>query len=428
MKTIKSSVRAASACLFILLAFSLLFHYYGYQNTWRLCSVPALETHFADTLAITQAAETYARGGDPLTFNPHDPEQMQIIYPALNWQVLNFMGINRSHTTGVALAFIIAFLTGVSLILPNARAATIALVMAAVVSPAALLGAERGNLDLLLFFLVSCSIVAARRVPFLSASFALLGFALKLFPIFGCAVLLRLGKTTFFRYLAILVLALAAYTFLTFSDLVKILANAPVGINGAYGLNVFWMGLESAVPALGVYARILSYLLLALVFGCTISALFRNDGPTEKSGDTPCLDAFRAGAAIYIGTFLLGSNFDYKLIFLIFTIPQLASWAKSSARTLSIISQLTLFGLFLSLYYWVFMIRVAPLLPQGKAIVFILDEMYNWGVFSTLLYLLLWSAPAWVKEVAQKTGPAIGQLASVFTRKTGRSAAPGLRP
>ena len=40
------------------------------------------------------------------------------------------------------------------------------------------------------------------------------------------------------------------------------------------------------------------------------------------------LDAFWAGAAIYVGTYVFSSNFDYRLVFLLLCVPQLCAWRR----------------------------------------------------------------------------------------------------
>jgi hypothetical protein len=53
--------------------------------------------------------------------------------------------------------------------------------------------------------------------------------------------------------------------------------------------------------------------------------------PGAGPADPPALRAllgFRAGALIYIGTFLAGSSFDYRQCFLLLTLPQLFAWRR----------------------------------------------------------------------------------------------------
>ena len=384
----------------LVLFFLALFGFYGRVPTWQVCCVPALPTAFYDTFALGRASETFALGGDPLIITPAIPNQIPINYPALNWQIFHLLGIDSSHTFGVAISFILLFLSGVCLILPDIKNGTLALVLLALASPATLLCIERGNTDLLLFFLVALSLVAMRKTPFVSVAITGLGFLLKLFPVFSYAVLIRLAPKRFIRYFLFLGLSLSLYAVATASDLTKILSNTPQGINGSYGFKVLSMGVASVAPEFGTIARTISYLLLLLVIAFATTALLKNEVSDMDLGNTLNGDAFRAGASIYTGTFLLGTNFDYKLIFLIFTIPQLVCWSQKPSTRKATLALTTLVLLFVSLFYWGLMIRVAPYLPIGKHLVFLFDEICNWCLFALLAYFLVWSMPEWIRRLA----------------------------
>ena len=62
---------------------------------------------------------------------------------------------------------------------------------ALLLSPAVLLGVERGNVDLLMFALVALGIGLVRRSPWGGRAPIVLAGALKLFPTFGLAVMVR---------------------------------------------------------------------------------------------------------------------------------------------------------------------------------------------------------------------------------------------
>jgi len=113
---------------------------------------------FADLRVITHGADAVAMGMDPLINNPGDPWGRPLNYPRI-WQSLYSIGINKSHTVGLGVGIILCFLAGVVMVLPNVSNKTIALVIGALVSPAILLGVERGNIDLFIFFLAALTIV-----------------------------------------------------------------------------------------------------------------------------------------------------------------------------------------------------------------------------------------------------------------------------
>jgi hypothetical protein len=44
------------------------------------------------------------------------------------------------------------------------------------------------------------------------------------------------------------------------------------------------------------------------------------------------LDLFWAGACVYVGTYVLARNYDYRLVFCLLTIPQLCRWSAARSK------------------------------------------------------------------------------------------------
>jgi len=152
------------------------------------------------------------------------------------------------------------------------------------------------------------------------------------------------------------------------------------------------------------------------LFGLFFSALFRKSSTVENQSDGVMLDAYRVGSAIYLGTFLLGNNWDYRLIFLILTLPQLICWVRYSPE-LACFSKLTIIAILVSFWHMV-IVKLFLLLPHGYRYALLLDEFANWFVFSVLGYLLFLSAPAWVKEFSREW------LSKVFRKPSATGAIP----
>lgn len=374
------------------LIFAALFRLYGYDNTCRLWNIPIYESSlFGDIRTVIVGAEELSKGGDLQAWGK------AVNYPRV-WQGFYFLGINQSHTTIVGIGLILLFLIGVCLFLPNASNTTVFAVLFALLSPAALLGIERANSDLFLFFLVSVAVVAAQRSYLLSTLAILSGFALKFFPIFGLSVLLKAKKQEFILYAFIALIFVGCYALFTFQDILLI-AKYQMECRIGFGMGVFVRILGDHSVNLGRAAKGLSYLLVILscIFGS--SALRRNDNlPGRKENDI-YLSAFRAGASIYIGMFLMTPSMPYKLIFLILTIPQLVLWAKHSAANISILSRSAIIAIFISMWSLVIS-RILGSCPWY--IEFTLRAMPSWLVFFCFMYLMFWSMPEWVKEVVQK--------------------------
>lgn len=409
----KSRKRVIAILGIITSLFIILLVLYGYDNTWRLWNIPTMSPHFADIRTITHGAESYAQGLDPMIENPGDPWHRRMNYPRI-WQSLYFLGINHTHTTIIGLIIIFSFLVGICLILPNANNKVIIMVFSAVLSPAVLLGIERGNTDLFMFFLVSVAVLTVGRSYILSTFFIMTGFLLKLYPIFGVALLLKAERKKFVLYISIILAFCFLYAYASLPDLVQINSGTPKSIVLSYGMNVFWMGLSTINQNLGFYARLLSYFLVLLIFLTSFSAAILNRKVSalvsydNKYLDS-YLDSFRVGSAIYIGTFLLGNNFDYRLMFLIFVIPQLIFWSERPIDRVTVISKIVLLNIYISLWY-LMIFKIMIFVPYGNSAGYVfagyvLDEMSNWIVFSGLVYLFFLSLPTWAMKFAQNLSP-----------------------
>jgi hypothetical protein len=105
------------------------------------------------------------------------------------------------------------------------------------------------------------------------------------------------------------------------------------------------------------------------------------------------------GAACYVGTFVLENNFDYRLIFLIFVLPQLLAWAGDASSGRSGVARVALAGIYVAL--WSMLIdRAAQAWLGGPWIGFLISEAAEWTVFCTLLQLVLATAPEWLGQTA----------------------------
>ena len=161
------------------------------------------------------------------------------------------------------------------------------------------------------------------------------------------------------------------------------------------------MKVEIVNPALGIFAKIIFYMIAIAIILFAITAIFRKDFNSEEKSATKYLDSFRAGTAIYLGTFFLGNNYDYRLIFLIFAIPQLVQWIKYPVKNIAVSSKVILTFIFFSLWYLIIADFIRSL-PNGIYYSFALKHFSHWIVFSGLFYLFFWSMPEWPKSHVQK--------------------------
>ncbi|MFN3308989.1 MAG: hypothetical protein ACK44E_07245, partial [Anaerolineales bacterium] len=199
------------------------------------------------------------------------------------------------------------------------------------------------------------------------------------------------------------------YVWVNFGEISRISEATPHSYNLSYGVSVLPQRLErSPYSHYAAAARVLTGITAAvlILFGVWFS---RKIKLTSSYAPARYLDAFRAGSAIYIGTFFLGSNFDYRLVFLLLTIPQLIQWAQERRVLVRHLAQITLAALYLSLWHRMMLRGLEWLLPKdfpgsfSRALAFFPDEIANWLLFAGLIFLFFGSLPAWLSIRAKTT-------------------------
>jgi len=400
-----------SSCVMLGLSFLV----YGYDNTWRLWNIPTMNPYFADARVITSASESRAMGYDPLQQNPADIMWRRMNYPRI-WMTLCPANVGQRHTLYFGLTFIALFLVGIV-----AYAAGIVdylsaqLVLFGVFSPAVMLGVERANSDLLIFFLAAVAILLLSRNSILSKVVGFgsicVAFVLKLFPIFAFVYLLKHKRSALITLGLVVVVLGAIYTAITYDDLVLVRRGTPKSKTLSYGINVAWMKAQQYNPRLGGTIKNVSYVAVCIGFlASAMGYLAERRGYDAATGrnDRKRIDAFRVGSGIYIGTFLLGNNWDYRLMFLLFTLPQLALWAKSAGPAVAWFARIVIGAMLVSMWHLSFN-WVLGFVPAGIEIAFVLDELADWTVFLGLAYLITCSAPDWLRRGATDPAPLTGR-------------------
>jgi hypothetical protein len=225
-----------------------------------------------------------------------------------------------------------AFATAATLLfLFNARTwISAALIFFAVLSPAVLFAVERGNIDQIIFFLLVFGLVLIDRQrenlrPFLKGFLFILLTVLKIYPIATVAVFVRNRKGIL---TAVLTAALSLTTLLlTAGDrLAKIFENTPRDSLMTFGAIPFFLSINSptfhhVVPMIQTHYNGASFGAIFLGVLATLGGaafggrLDRFLPPIDRESTRGNIAI--AGLAIFCFTFILGSNYDYRLIFLL---------------------------------------------------------------------------------------------------------------
>lgn len=387
-RTIKSKGNVLAGIALCLALFGGLVSLQGYKKTWEIWNIPVSTLSFFDLRVITAGAKTYAEGHDPMLDNPYDISGRKLNYPRI-WQALYPLGLGADDAGWLGVLSDALFLAGVVVAMPPLRNVGVAWLLAALVSPAVMLALERGNTDLLVFFLLALALVI-RRTGW-SLAVILFAFVLKLFPL--VAVIMVLGRKRSTAGKVFLFAAGFALLYLLFSlnDLLLIGANTPSDTWLSYGHNVLWMKVSETSPVAGSALRFGTHAVMAGGLLAAGLVWLRRSSRGKVQEGLP-LDAFRVGAACYVGTFLLGNNFNYRLMFLLFTLPQLLAWAANGEARC--VARVALAGIYFSLWSMV-VDRWLQGLPGGVWCGLAVSEAAHWAAFGALLHLLCRTLPGW---------------------------------
>lgn len=380
-----------------------------YPKSWRQSSfiyplVSKMLPPFADMRVITAGAECIRLGYDVLMENPCDPWQRLMNYPRI-WSIFAFWGINQSHTVVLGilcglLFFVLTFVTIERLNYLESLFYTLILC-----SPSVMLAVERGNNDLIIFILLALCLLVIKGKNLIWRSFGyvliLLSAILKLYPIFALTSSLKEKKRDFLLIFIAISIAFAIYVIGNIESLSLVSKATPRSTLLSYGSKVIFdvillkIGNLSKIFSEDQIAKItqivapLIYVLGIFIVLFTAYVLAKRGGDLYEE-ESPLginkIDAFRIGASIYSGTFLIGNNWDYRLIFLLFTIPQILAWIKSRSP-LSAIAGLVLLGIISTSW-----------LSNRSSAFFYLDELINWLLFFFYVYVLILTLPKWLKS------------------------------
>lgn len=369
---------------------------FGTETVWHSLNIPTHHPSFIDLRGILSGLDAARLGFDPLYENPLDPYNRPVVYPRL-WLTLGWLGLTEAHTE--IAAYVLLGLFGLSVLagLKGYDKTTALLLVLVLFSPAAMMAYKFANVELVIFILLAAALAIEPRS--FAGTLALIELAafLKIFPIVTLGYLLKYEKADFFRKLALGLGIFVAYLLLTWKDTLWILSRAPKGALESYGAGVIAFRIYELTDS-RTWAALANLPLYLLLYGLMVAALYLSSRYPDRLPQTGSrfLDAFRMGSLIYIGSFIQGNSFNYRLIFLFFTVPQLVEWAKNHPSLRS--TAAWTLGLLIASCWEMILV---PILPVHLA--FGLDELTNWLLFAALLYLVFVSAPNWIRDEINST-------------------------
>lgn len=298
-----------------------------------------LDPIFHDWHVVRLGWQVAAAGGDPLASpdQPYNYPRAVLLGAALGGADLPV------PVAGLGLAALL--LAGlVWLLWPHTRAESL-LAAALVASPPVLLLIERGNLDAvaLLAVLAGLAFTARRGVGWSVAGvgLVLVAAAVKLFP----AVVL-LGVAGLWRgwrrgLVGVMLAGFAGWAILRADEIALILRKTTRGLEAAYGRMLAGSRLHvellagrapTAADAAALRDLMQASLVVAVVllaFAAWLGWRGRARVAAAEESDERSAGWLVGGALIYAGTFLLGHNWAYRLVFLLLCVPGL--WRLAAA-------------------------------------------------------------------------------------------------
>jgi hypothetical protein len=208
---------------------------------------------------------------------------------------------------------------------------------------------------------------------------------------FTAALAIRGNRRDVFYGIVLSVISLI-YLLAIFKYILLIRANVPTTFILSYGYKSIFLGLDqlraqAELPALGLADTWLPVLAAALALICAAAVALIN----VRSHRVSCQvatnmagTAFIFGSAIYCGTFLLGTNFVYRLTFLLLCLPQLQDWCRQESEKSR------------PIMCWLLMTLLAVLWlssnANGHVIFLIAPQLFGWLLFTGLAAVLFSNA------------------------------------
>ena len=381
---------AIAIALFVLFGLG---HLVGWSPTWRSVGVTPLEPHFFDMHAVTDHAECAAKGFDAYSLNSCDP-RTPFNYPPV-WLLLGRLGIDGSDSVWLSVVMIVVALAVMVAIFKGRSIGDGAIFAAAILSPSVLMGVERANVDFSILALVggAALVFTEQKTSRTLLAVLLIGAAivLKLYPLFCIALAARFSRRTFLFAAAVVVIS--AIYFVIISDYIPLIRqNTPTSFMLSYGYKVLFLGIdhlrsEAGLTAIGLADTWIPMGLALTTVILAVAAALCHSRPESsfcKVTDGVAGTAFLFGAGIYCGSFLLGTNFVYRLMFLLLCLPQLRQWAEGTLaddrRTVTsarVLVGTILFALWMNGS------------PNGHTTFMLVPQLANWLIFFGLATILV---------------------------------------
>ncbi|ACK49432.1 hypothetical protein Msil_0458 [Methylocella silvestris BL2] len=385
-------------------------------RAWRFLGVPSMSPSFADLRAITQGIDCFRSGRDPYIDASCDAFGRLYNYPSL-WLHFGAFGISGANTNLIGAVFILLILASLLSIFKTSTLEGGAIAFTAATAPPVMLGLERGNSDMLIFSLIVLGIRliyfisdSLRKEPSIGAISTLI-FTLTLLKLYPIAGILSVARWKH-GYSAVILTVLVSAAVLIFgygtTQLSAIAMNTPQSRTLSYGAMPLFIAMgEAGVFSISIERMRLAASLTALAIGglSILGSLYKPEflykytAPLNQRSARSTIAL--ASLAIFCFTFVMGSSWIYRLIFLLGTLPATIEAYDRTRRKTLLIFPIVFVG-----YCW--LSRLSPYMPASLVIV---QELLDWVLFAfgcawlaNTVFPQLYGGPAVSAERAAELG------------------------
>jgi hypothetical protein len=301
--------------LFILLIYTAFFSYP--DGIWELLVGSARSgMSFYDLRTLNALPSAISQGIDPYFSNPSDPSGRLLNYPPIWINIVDFFRLGNIGNMNF-FGFLLGFLAIISFLLFVKKSNLKPIFVLFVVSHSFLFALERGNIDLLIFSIIVIGVLTTENALVFNL-FISIATILKIFPIFGYLVS---WKQKIVMLPAVLIIFYILFNF----DLIKLLTkNTQEWSTYSYGFMNMILIIERFIGhTLSFNSKFLVVSVFLLSTILLVGLLLTKKFGYFSFPDYSIKDdlSFLVGSQIYVSTYMIGSNWDYRMIFLLLTIP-----------------------------------------------------------------------------------------------------------
>jgi hypothetical protein len=343
------SVRTASLATLWLVPLLILVSAFssGWISTWHTVGVPAMTPSFLDLYSIPTAVETLHEGGDPLVTNARDPYHRAMNYPRVWMYLFSAAGITTRNISIVAIIFCTFYLGCMSFLISQTKhAADAAILLLASLSISPMFAMERGNNGMFIFSLLFLAYFVTSK--YLKSGLFGAAALLKFYLIVAMIVAGVHRPIKERKLVGLAILLVATLILLQWHDLAVIRHGTPVSRTWSYGAPSLEGELLRDTRQWGFLASLGWTVVLEcwLVGALAIRNAWENAfEPDASLSNSKFVELFSVFGGIYDFTYAIGSNWNYRLIFLLPTIPITMEMARGHRHRLWAITYLVMLGI-----------------------------------------------------------------------------------